>query len=128
MFNGNGNNNDNNLHFNIECAIRNLYSGIYLCKNKMAIDFYNNLRSGELDITVNPALQAFRMTGGQVRFYQKASINLTGGGRTYGITFQPTITDNINFQLNSAQVSGGSNYCFAKLSDGNVNFIAVNCT
>ena len=126
MFNGNGNNNDDGLHFNIECVVRNLYSGIYLCKNKMRIDFYNSLRSGELNVTVNPALQAFRMIGGQVRFYQKAGISLSGGVRIYGITFQPTISDNINFQLNSAQVAGNSNYCFAKLSDGNVNFIAFN--
>ena len=126
MFQSNGNNNNDNIHFNIKCIVRNNYSGIYQCKNKMRIDFYNKIRSSELGLTVNPALKAFHMTGGQVRFYDNAGVSVQGGWRVHAFTFQPTITDNIAFQLNSAQVAGNSNYCFAKLSDGNVNLLAFN--
>ena len=126
MFNGNGDFNDSSLHYDIRCNVKNAYSGIYFLKNNTRIDFYNKIRSSEIVLTVNPALRAFHMTGGQVRFYDKASISFNGGWRVYGFTFEPTLTSTINFKLNSAQVVGNSNYCFAKLSDGNVNLLAFN--
>lgn len=130
IFNGDGNNNDDNLHFQIKCRVRADQQGIYLTKNKMRIDFYNRLQSGVLLGTGNINLQAFRMTGGQVRFYEKGSIYFGNetSGRTYGVTFEPE-DDGIGytlFQLNSAQISGNSLNCFAKLNNEDVQFTAFN--
>lgn len=130
IFNGDGNINDGNLHFQIKCKLKADYQGIYLSKNKNAIDFYNLAQSGQFSGSVNTSLQAFRMTGGQIRFYDKGSIYIGSetSGRDYGLTFEPE-DDGVGyctFQLNSAQVTGNSNYCFAKLNDENVNFLAFN--
>jgi hypothetical protein len=130
IFNGDGNNNDDNVHFEIRCKVRADQQGIYLTKNKMRIDFYNLLQSGILTGSGNIALKAFHMTGGQIRFYEKGSIDLSNHvtGRTYGFTFEP-IDDGIgycNFQLNSAKVAGNSENCFAKLNNEAVGFLAFN--
>jgi hypothetical protein len=130
IFNGDGNNNDDNLHFQVECKVRADQQGIYFTKNKMRIDFYNLLQSGILAGSGNIALKAFHMTGGQVRFYEEGAITLQNGttGRTYGITFEPT-DDGIgycNFQLNSGRVAGNSQSCFVKLNDEDVGFLAFN--
>ena len=129
IFNGEGNNNDDGLHYYVKCKVRAIYQGIYLCKNKMRIDFYNQLVSGQLLLDVNLALQAFRMTGGQVRFYEKGSVAFgNSNGRTYGFTFEPQGTGigYCLFQLNKAQLGGGVQYCFARLNDEAVNFLAFN--
>ena len=130
IFTGEGNNNDDNLHFQVKCIVKADQQGIYLTKNKMRIDFYNLLQSGTLVDSGNVNLQAFRMTGGQVRFYEKGSVSLQNGttGRIYGFTFEPEgigIGYTI-FQLNSAKVEGVSLNCFAKLNNEHVKFIAFN--
>ena len=130
IFTGEGNNNDDNLHFQVKCIVRADQQGIYLTKNKMRIDFYNLLQSGVFLGSGNVNLQAFRMTGGQVRFYEKGSVSLQNGttGRIYGFTFEPEgigIGYTI-FKLNSAQVTGTSLNCFAKLNNERVEFLAFN--
>ena len=130
IFNGEGYNNDNNLHFVVRCIIRADQQGIYLTKNKLSIEFYNQLLSGNLGGSGNIALKAFHMTGGLVRFYEKGAVYLGNGntGRTYGFTFEPTGTGigNCFFQLNSAKVTGNSEKCFAKLNNQDVSFLAFN--
>ena len=130
IFTGEGNNNDDNLHFQVKCIVRADQQGIYLTKNKMRIDFYNLLQSGVLLGSGNTSLKAFHMTGGQIRFYEKGAISLQNGvtSRTYGFTFQPE-DDGIGyciFQLNSAKVAGVSLNCFAKLNNEHVDFLAFN--
>lgn len=126
IFNGNGNNNDDQLHFQVRCKVRALYQGIYKTVNKMRIDFYNQLTSGIFLGNINTNIKAFHMEGGQVRFYEKGSIALSSetSGRLYGITFNPI--EDCYFQLNSAKVTGTSENCFVKLADGNVYFLAFN--
>ena len=130
IFNGDGNNNDDGLHFQVACKVKASYQGIYFTKNKMKIDFYNQLISGEFQGSVNLTLKAFHMEGGQIRFYEKGSISISGesSGRNYGFTFEPigTGVGNTNFQLNSAKVAGNCNYCFAKLNNESVLFLAFN--
>lgn len=130
IFNGDGNNNDDNLHFSVRCKVRADQQGIYFTKNKMRIDFYNQLESGILLGSGDISLKAFHMTGGQIRFYEKGSIYLGNdvSGRTYGITFEPE-NDGIgfcSFQLNSASITGNSENCFVKLNDELVDFLAFN--
>ncbi len=130
IFNGDGNNNDSQLHFQVKCKVRATHQGIYFTKNRMRIDFYNQITSGIFLGSINTATKAFHMTGGQVRFYEKGVIAISSevSGRTYGVTFDPA-SDTIgecNFELNSARVTGNSRWCFAKLSAGDVNFIAFN--
>lgn len=130
IFNGDGNNNDDNLHFQVTCKVRADQQGIYLCSGKSRMDFYNLLQSGILSGTGNVALKAFHMTGGQVRFYEKGSIycgNETTG-RTYGLTFAPSGTGigYCSFQLNSARVAGNAQWFFAKLNNEDCNFNAFN--
>ena len=126
LFNGDGNNNDDDLHFQVRCKVRASYQGIYKTVNNMRIDFYNQLTSGIFLGVIDTDIQAFHMEGGQIRFYEKGSIALSSGtsGRLYGITFDPI--EDCNFQLNSAKVRGTSENCFVKLSDGNVSFLAFN--
>ena len=130
VFNGNGNINNGNLHFQVKCQVVADYQGIYLTQNTQRIDFYNLLTSGIFLGSVNLALQAFKMTGGQVRFYEKGAVKLLGetSGRTYGFTFLPTGAGigNTVFALNSAKVSGNMQYCFAKLNNELVQFSAFN--
>lgn len=130
VFEGDGNNNDDGLHFEVRCKVRADQQGIYSTKNKMRIDFYNTLQSGTFLGVGNIALKAFHMTGGQVRFYEKGSISLSNEttGRTYGFTFFPegAGVGYCSFQLNSARVAGNSENCFAKLNDENVGFLAFN--
>jgi len=126
LFNGDGNNNDDGLHFDVRCKVRALYQGIYKTVNKMRIDFFNQLTSGSLLGVIDTDIQAFHMEGGQVRFYEKGAIAISSetNGRLYGITFNPI--GDCNFQLNSAKVTGTSENCFVKLADGNVSFLAFN--
>lgn len=129
LINSEGNYNDLNLHFQVKCKLRADYQGIYLAKNYARYDFYNNLQSSIYLGSVDTDLQAFRMTGGQVRFYEKASINIAGevSGRNYGITFEPQ-GDGIGyciFILNTATVSYNGRYLFSKLNDEPVSFSAV---
>jgi hypothetical protein len=131
ILNGEGNFNNGNLHFQVRCKLRATHQGIYFSKNNQRIDFYNNLSSGIFIGTVNLALKAFHMTGGQVRFYEKGSIYIAaeGSGRTYAITFAPSgdgLLGNTNFQLNSAKITGNMQYCFARLNNEPVNFLAFN--
>jgi hypothetical protein len=129
IFTGEGGINDNNLHFNVKCKVRADQQGIYFTKNGMSIDFYNRLQSGILPGIGNPALKAFHMTGGQVRFYEKGAIYLGNNptGRLYGITFEPTVgVAFTTFELNSAKVSGTAQHCFAKLNNEPVSFLAFN--
>ncbi len=130
ILNGNGNVNNFGLHFQVNCKLRADYQGVYLTQNSQRIDFYNLIQSGFYLASVNLALQAFRMTGGLVRFYEKGAIAISGegSGRTYGLTFEPLGggVNNISFQLNSAKIGGTSQYCFAKLNDQAVSFLAFN--
>jgi hypothetical protein len=130
IFNGEGNNNDNNLHFVVKCRVIADRQGIYLTKNKMAVDFYNQLQSGILGGSGDISLKAFHMTGGQVRFYEKGAVYLANEntGRTYGFTFEPTGLGigSTSFQLNSARVAGNSEKCFTKLNNEYVSFLAFN--
>ena len=130
VFNGNGNINNGNLHFQVKCQVVADYQGIYFTQNTQRIDFYNIATSGIFLGSVNLALKAFHMTGGQVRFYEKGAVKLLGetSGRTYGFTFLPTGAGigNTVFALNSAKVSGNMQYCFAKLNNELVQFSAFN--
>lgn len=130
IINGEGNNNDDGLHFQVKCQLRSIYSGIYYSKNKQRVDFYNQITSGILNGSVNVSLQAFKMTGGQIRFFEKAAINISSqvSGRNYGVTFEPQNSGigYCSFQLNSAKVSGSANFMFSKLNNENVEFIAFN--
>ncbi len=130
VFNGEGNNNNGNPHYQIDAYVRALYQGVYFSKNKNRIDFFKEIASGFFNGTCNTALKAFHSTGGRIRFYEKGAIAISSevSGRTYGVTFDPA-SDTIgecNFELNSARVTGNSRWCFAKLSAGDVNFIAFN--
>ena len=65
------------------------------------------------------------MTGGQIRFFEKAAISFNGEetGRTYGLTFAPE-NDGIGYChaiLNGTIITGTANYMFAKLNNENVN-------
>ncbi len=130
IFNGEGNNNDSSLHFEVRCKVRADYQGVYKTKNRMRIDFHNQIQSGVYLGTVNIALKAFHMEGGQIRFYEKGAIGISAetSGRTYGLTFEPIGAGigNTRFQLNSATVAGNCNYAFAKLNNEAVEFIAYN--
>lgn len=130
VFNGEGNNNDSSLHFDVRCKVLATNQGIYKTKNLMRIDFYNQVQSGLYLGTTNLALKAFHMEGGQIRFYEKGAINISAetSGRTYGCTFEPIGAGigNTNFQLNSAKVAGNCNYAFAKLNNEAVTFLAFN--
>lgn len=127
LINSDGNNNDSNLHFQIKCRLQAEFQGIYFCKNNCRIDFYNELQSSRFLGSVDITLQAFKMTGGQIRFYEKGSISIGGetSGRNYGVTFSPSSTESCTFLLGSAKVSYDCNYVFAKLTNYNVNFSAV---
>ena len=130
IFNGDGNNNDDGLHFQVECKVRAIYQGIYFCKNKMRIDFYNSIVSGILGVSVNTSLKAFHQTGGQVRFFNTSSIGISSevSGRDYGMTFEPT-DDGIGYtilQILSAPISGNCNYLFARLNNEHVQFNVFN--
>ena len=130
LINSEGNFNDSNLHFQIKCRLIAIYQGVYLLKNFARIDFYNLIQSGEFSGSINTSLQAFRMTGGQVRFFEKGAIYLgsEATSRNYGITFEPENDGigNFIFALNSAKVSGVSEACFVKLNDEEVGFSAFN--
>lgn len=127
LINSEGNFNDSNLHFQIKCRLKADYQGVYLAKNNCRFDFYNVIQSGFFSGSVDSNLEAFRMTGGQVRFYDKGSINIEGINRLYGITFEPTSLgiNNCTFLLNSAKVNYNCNYLFAKLNNENVSFTAI---
>jgi hypothetical protein len=127
ILNTDGNNNDDSLHFFVKCQLIANNQGIYFMQNKGRVDFYNRLQSGLLGGTGNLYLKAFHMTGGQVRFFEKGSVYIGNEttGRQYGFTFNP-IEAGVGyclFQLNSAIVSGTSNYCFAKLNSEVVNVL-----
>lgn len=121
MFTGDGNNNDDGLHFQIKCRVQSLYQGVYFSKNKNRIDFYNLLISGVYLGSVDINLKAFHMTGGQIRFYEKGAISISGetSGRVYGMTFAPA-DQGIGYcslLLQSTQFGGNCNYLFAKLNN-----------
>jgi hypothetical protein len=129
LINSDGNFNDSNLHFQIKCRLRADYQGVYLTKNFCRVDFYNNIQSSFFLGSVDINLQAFRMTGGQVRFYEKGSISVGGDitSRNYGITFEPQGAGigNCIFLLGSSKVSYACNYLFVKLNNENVSFEAI---
>jgi hypothetical protein len=127
LINSDGNINDSNLHFQIKCRLQAEFQGIYFCKKYCKIDFYNTLQSSRFLGSVDITLQAFKMTGGQIRFYEKGSISIGGetSGRNYGVTFSPTATESCTFLLGSAKVNYDCNYVFAKLTNYTVNFSAV---
>lgn len=130
IINSDGNFNDLNLHFQVKCRLRADYQGIYLAKNYARYDFYNTIQSGMYLGSVNINLQAFRMTGGLVRFYENGAITISSqtSSRTYGITFEPE-NDGIGycrFELNSAKIGYTCKYLFSKLNDENVEFLAFN--
>ena len=105
------------------------YRGTTANSQTITIDFYNLIQSGQSFLDINLALQAFRMTGGQVRFYEKGAISFdNSNGRTYGFTFEPQGAGigYCRFQLNNAQVAGNVQYCFARLNNETVNFLAFN--
>ena len=130
IFNGNGNNNSGALHYEVQCKIRAQNQGVYLSKNKNRMDFYNVIESGSFLSTVNIALQAFHMTGGQIRFYDKGELRISSetSGRTYGVTFQPTGSGvgYCIFQMNSSKINYTCNYLFVKLNDKAVNLQVKN--
>lgn len=130
ILNGNGNVNNYGIHFQVGCKLRADYQGVYFTQNSQRIDFYNSIRSGLFLGSVNSELKAFHMTGGVVRFRNKNVILISGepSGRTYGFTFEPLGlgVNNISFQLNSAKVEGTMQYCFAKLNNNYVEFLAFN--
>ena len=124
ILNSDGNNNDGQVHFLVRCKLRADYQGVYLSKNKARYDFYNSIQSGVYLGSVNTSLQAFRMTGGQIRFFDKGSIAISSetSGRTYGLTFEPE-NDGIgycNITLNATKITGNCNYLFARLNNQNV--------
>jgi hypothetical protein len=129
LINSDGNFNDSNLHFQIKCRLRADYQGVYLTKNFCRVDFYNTIQSSLFLGSVDINLQAFRMTGGQVRFYEKGSIFIGGDitSRKYGITFEPQGAGigNCIFLLGSSKVSYACNYLFVKLNNENVSFEAI---
>jgi hypothetical protein len=88
------------------------------------------LQSGTFLGTINTSIKAFHQTGGQVRFFEKGSVSIlsSGSGRDYGFTFLPTDSGvgYCIFYLNSAAIDGNCNYCFAKLNNEDVSFIASN--
>ena len=96
----------------------------------LKINFHNNIQSGIYLGSVNTNLQAFRMTGGQVRFYENGSISVSSeiSSRAYGITFEPENNGigYCRFELNSAKVGYSCRYLFAKLNNENVEFLAFN--
>ena len=127
---GDGNNNDDGLHFQVKCRMQAMYQGIYFCKNKMRIDFYNQIISGVYLGSVNIALKAFHMTGGQIRFYEKGAISVSSetSGRTYGLTFAP-VDQGIGYcslYLQSTQIEGNCNYLFARLNNELVSLSSYN--
>ena len=124
IFNGEGNNNDGGLHFDVRCRVTSFYQGIYFSKNFNRIDFYNQINSGIYLGDIDIQLKACHMTGGQIRFFEKASISFAeeGTGRTYGLTFAPE-NDGIGYCiaiLNGTKIAGTANYTFAKLNNENV--------
>ncbi len=124
IFNGNGNNNDDGLHFDVRCKVRSIYQGIYFSKNFNRIDFYNDVVSGSFLGSVNVNLKAFHMTGGQIRFFDKASISVSGegSGRLHGLTFEPQ-GSGIGYTLmylNGTKIAGTANYMFVRLNNENV--------
>jgi hypothetical protein len=121
ILNGDGNNNDGNIHFIVNCILQADFQGVYNCTNKTRIDFYNRIQSGFFLGSVNVALQAFRQTGGQIRFYERGSITIDSAvsGRTYGITFEP-IGAGIGFCLmtiNNTTINYNCNFTFARLNN-----------
>ena len=130
ILNSDGNNNDGQVHFLVRCKLRADYQGVYLSKNKARYDFYNSIQSGVYLGSVNTSLQAFRMTGGQIRFFDKGSIYISSetSGRTYGLTFEPE-NDGIgycNITLNATKITGNCNYLFARLNNRNVTLNVYN--
>ena len=130
VFNGEGNANNGNIHFQVKTEIRAEKQGIYFSKNKNSIDFYKPVTSGVLNGSGNINLKAFHMEGGRIRFYEEGFIYLADhtSGRIYGVTFEPKAggIGFCSFQLNSARVAGTSQNCFAKLNNEHVNFLAFN--
>jgi hypothetical protein len=128
IFNGEGGYNNGGLHFQVHCKVSATHQGIYYCKNNMRVDFHNQLTSGTYLGTINTNIKAFHMTGGQVRFYEKGAITLSSetSSRLYGVTFEPTGDGigNCIFNLFSATVSGVCNYCFVRLNNEAVSFLA----
>jgi hypothetical protein len=130
ILNTDGNNNDDGLHFYIKCKLRADFQGVYFMKNKGRVDFYNNIQSGTFLGVINTSIKAFHMTGGQIRFFEQGSISISSdlSGREYGITFEPLDSGvgYCEFALNSARVGGNCNYCFVKLNNQPVSFLAFN--
>lgn len=130
ILNSDGNNNDSQLHFLVKCKLRADYQSVYLSKNKARYDFYNAIQSGVYLGSVNTSLQAFRMTGGKIRFFDKGSISISSetSGRNYGLTFEPE-NDGIGYcdiTLNATKITGNCNYLFAKLNNQSVTLNVYN--
>jgi len=125
VFNGNGNNNDGNIHFVVNAEIVAYYQGVYFSKNKNKIDFYKQSCSGFFNGSCNTSLKAFHSTGGQIRFYEQGGLSVSSdvSGRDYGITFEPE-DDGIgycSFEINSSIIGYACNYLFVKLNNEHVD-------
>lgn len=128
IFKGEGGNNNGGLHFQVHCKVSADHQGVYYCKNNMRIDFYNQIISGTYLGSISTDIKAFHMTGGQVRFYDKGAITISSetSSRLYGVTFEPQGAGigYCIFNLFSATVSGVCNYCFVRLNNEDVSFLA----
>jgi len=85
-----GNNNDGGLTFNIECKIRADYQGLLKIGGVSRVYNYGEMQSGVDNITINSALKAFLLIGGQFRNFKNSSFSFAGGNRVDGFTFTPT--------------------------------------
>ena len=124
ILNGEGNNNNGNLHFVVKAKLVADYQGVYFSKNKNRIDFYKEARSGFFNGSCNINLKAFHSTGGQIRFYEEGSLSISSNvsSRTYGITFEPTANGigYNSFEINSSIINYNCNYLFVKLNNEDV--------
>ena len=131
ILNGEGNNNNGNLHYIVKCELQATYQGIYYSKNKNKVDFYNKIQSGVFSGSVNIALKAFRSEGGQIRFFENGEINIASGtsSRTYGITFEPAGlgVGYCIFIINGSIIDYSCRYIFARLNNQNVSLQIRNC-
>lgn len=124
VFNGNGNNNDGNIHFVVNAEIVAYYQGVYFSKNKNKINFYKQSESGFFNGSCNTALKAFHSTGGQIRFYEQGGLSVSSGvsGRDYGITFEPEDggIGYCSFEINLSTINYNCSYLFVRLNNENV--------
>ena len=130
IFNGEGNNNDGNLHYIVRCQVRAVRQGVYFSKNKNRMDVYNLMESGIFSGSIDTNLKAFHLTGGEVRLFGEGalSVNSETSGRLYGITFQPIGAGigNSILSMTNTTLLYNCNFTFAKLNNENVRLSVVN--